>query len=119
MKLMITGSRSLSKNEEATRDVNETLDALLAKHADIQLLSGGARGIDKMAEAWAKERKVPVVLYLPDYKRFKRGAPLVRNQEMVDTCDGVVAFWDGKSKGTKFVLDRARGKLLSCSTYEF
>ena len=41
---------------------------------------------------------------LPDYARYSRGAPLVRNKEIVALADLVIAFWDGKSKGTRFVI---------------
>ena len=117
MKVMITGSRSLANNKETKRDVYEALDALLAKDTEMTLLSGKARGVDRIAEQWARKQKVPVNTYAPDYKRHKRGAPFVCNQEMIDACDGVVAFWDGTSKGTKHVLDRAGAKLLWCVNY--
>ena len=117
MKVMITGSRALAGNDDAERDVRATLDALLVKNVDLTLLSGGARGVDTLGERWAEERGVSVTQFKPNYKRYRRGAPLVRNIEMLAACDGVVAFWDGTSRGTKHVLDHAKDKLLSCITY--
>ena len=115
--IMISGSRTLSKNGQTKLDVYEALDDLLEKNSELVLLSGGAIGVDKMGEQWARERGVQTIVYKPDYRRFKRGAPLIRNDRMLVDCDGVVAFWDGKSKGTKYVLDRAGGKLLVCVEY--
>jgi hypothetical protein len=43
---------------------------------------------------------------LPDYKRYGKGAPLKRNLEIIEYADRVIAFWDGKSRGTKFVIDQ-------------
>lgn len=49
----------------------------------------------------------PLVI-LPDWKQYNRGAGAVRNREIVDTADFVVAIWDGKSKGTKISINHAK-----------
>ena len=46
--------------------------------------------------------------YLPDYDKYGKAAPLVRDRLIVDNSDCVLAFWDGKSRGTKYTLDYAR-----------
>lgn len=51
-----------------------------------------------------------MVEFFPDYKRFKRAAPIVRNKEIVNYADKVLAFWNGQSKGTKSTIDFARKK---------
>jgi len=71
------------------------------------VVSGGAAGVDTLAEQWAKRNKIEWVCYLPNYKSFGKRAPLIRDQEMVDFCDVVIAFWDGKSTGTKYTMDYA------------
>ena len=55
-----------------------------------------------------KKHNLNLVEYLPDYERYGRGAPLVRNKLIVENCDSVLAFWDGQSRGTKFTLDYAK-----------
>jgi hypothetical protein len=74
------------------------------------IVSGGARGVDTYAAAWAKEKGVPLIEILPDYKKYGRGAPLLRNEQIVNRCDALVAFWDGKSRGTADAIARAKKK---------
>ncbi|MBE6548001.1 MAG: DUF2493 domain-containing protein, partial [Ruminococcaceae bacterium] len=70
-----------------------------------EIVSGGAKGIDTDAETFAKENNIKTTVFLPDYSRYGRGAPILRNYQIVDYADEVLAFWDGKSKGTKSVID--------------
>ncbi len=70
-----------------------------------EIVSGGAKGIDTCAKEFALENGIKYTEFLPDYNRYKKGAPLVRNRQIVEYADVVVAFWDGKSRGTKYVLD--------------
>lgn len=72
------------------------------------VISGGAIGIDTIAEKWAKANKIEFLAYLPNWKLYGKAAGLVRNKEMVDACDIVFAFWDGKSKGTLDTLKYAQ-----------
>lgn len=70
-----------------------------------EIVSGGARGIDSDARKYAEENSIPLTEFLPEYKRFGKGAPLKRNLQIIEYADMVLAFWDGKSHGTKFVID--------------
>ena len=69
------------------------------------IISGGATGVDQAAEQYAQENNIALVVHLPEYQKFGRGAPQVRNKLIVDTADFVLAFWDGKSKDTKSVIE--------------
>ena len=102
MKVAIIGSRSLR--------VTNLEDYLPSDTTEI--VSGGAIGIDRCAEEYAKSRGIPTKIFLPDYNRFGKGAPLKRNVEIIDYADTVIAFWDGASHGTRFVIEEAkkRGK---------
>lgn len=75
---------------------------------DIKIVSGGARGVDTIAENWALKNSKPHILFYPDYKTFGKNAPLIRNNKIVEKADIVIAFWDGKSHGTKYTINRAR-----------
>lgn len=102
MRIGILGSRSV------TVDGNE-LDAFvlngLCKGMDnIEIVSGGAKGVDTCAREWAERHGLPVREFLPDYARYKRGAPMKRNREIVKYCDFICFFWDGKSKGSKATM---------------
>ncbi len=99
MKIAIIGSRGLLPSEEE-------LQAVLGEATEI--VSGGAKGVDACGAAYACRHGLRLTEFLPDYARYRRGAPLVRNQAIVDYADCVVAFWDGHSKGTKFVIDYAQ-----------
>lgn len=65
-----------------------------------ELVSGGAEGIDSLAERLAKELNKPIKIFFPDYSKYGKIAPLIRNQEIVDYADGCIAFPSYWSKGT-------------------
>ena len=94
MKLAIIGSRHLTI---------ENLEAYVPKGVT-QIVSGGARGIDRAAAEYAVKQDIPLKEFLPDYARYGRGAPLKRNAQIAQYADAVLAFWDGKSRGTKYTL---------------
>ena len=97
MKLAIIGSRGIKNidlKEYITSDV-------------VEIVSGGAKGVDTIAKEFAKANGIVLVEFLPEYEKYGRGAPLVRNEQIVNYADKVLAFWDGKSKGTKYVIEYA------------
>lgn len=71
-----------------------------------EIISGGAKGVDLCAKFYAKQNNIPYTEYLPEYQKYGKAAPLRRNDKIVDAADLVLAFWDGKSKGTKYVIDK-------------
>ena len=77
-----------------------------------EIVSGGAVGVDACAAEYAKKHGMKLTVFLPQYARYGRAAPIVRNKEIVDYADRIVVFWDGKSKGTQSVIQYAekRGK---------
>ncbi len=98
MKVAIIGSRNLQM---------EIPENLVPKNTT-EILSGGAVGIDRSARAFALKHRIRIVEVLPDYDRYGRSAPLRRNDELIAAADLVLAFWDGKSRGTKYVIDKCR-----------
>ena len=80
------------------------------KNPIIEVISGGAKGYDTMAAAWAILRGIAVTELRPDYQKHGRAATFIRNRAIVDSADIVVAFWDGKSRGTKYTIDYAEKK---------
>jgi predicted Rossmann fold nucleotide-binding protein DprA/Smf involved in DNA uptake len=100
MKLLITGSRTFD-------DKTALFKALDGIEFDT-LISGGAKGADSIAEEYCLLNGIEVAQYLPEYDKFGRGAPIVRNKSMVALCDTVLAVWDGQSKGTKSTIDFAK-----------
>ena len=104
MKLAIIGSRSLT---------NIALEQYIREDV-IEIVSGGAVGVDSCAAEYAKRKGLKLTEFLPDYDRYGRAAPIVRNREIVDYADEIIAFWDGKSKGTLSVIKYAQEIGKSC-----
>ena len=94
MKIAIIGSRNLQ-----VIDIEKYLPPDCT-----EIVSGGAKGIDACAEQYARKHQIPFTLFLPDYERYGRAAPIVRNKQIVAYADEVIAFWDGRSKGTLSVI---------------
>ena len=100
MKVMIIGSRGI-------RDFD--LTPYVPKETEV-IISGGARGMDTVAEQYADQHGIQKQIFLPEYEKYGRSAPLRRNDEMVARADLVIAVWDGVSRGTKYTIDRAKEK---------
>ena len=110
MKLAIVGSRNLSV---------ENIDEYIPKEMEIdEIISGGARGIDACAKSFALENSFVYTEILPDYKRYSRAAPIIRNREIVERADHVLIFWNGVSRGTKSVIDYCKSIGKSFSVFE-
>ena len=89
MKLLIVGSRSIEKFDLSPY-VSDEVDTII---------SGGAVGIDNLAERYADEHRLSKYIIRPRYDLFGRSAPLRRNEQMVDMADALLVVWDGHSKG--------------------
>ena len=83
----------------------------------IIFLSGHCSGADEMAEKYAKEKGYVLEIYPADWKKYGKAAGPKRNKEMVEKSDIIIAFWDGKSKGTKNLIDLAKKKDIQIKIY--
>ena len=100
MRCAIIGSRSFHNYALLVETLNNYNDVT-------QIISGGAKGADALAARYAKENNIELVEFLPD-KSLGRGMYHRRNDQIVEHCDRLIAFWDGKSTGTKYTIDKAR-----------
>ena len=98
MKVAVIGSRGLTVND---------LGKYLPKDTT-EIVSGGAKGIDTCARDYALTHDIKLTEFLPEYNKYGRGAPLKRNLQIIEYADVVIAFWDGKSRGTKYVIDNCK-----------
>ena len=107
MKIAVIGSRNLTVDDLGRylpEDVTE-------------IVSGGAMGIDKCARSYALANNIRLKEFLPEYQKYGRRAPLVRNLQIIDYADRVIAFWDGESHGTKFVIENCKRLNKSVTVY--
>lgn len=102
MKVAVIGSRTLKVTD---------LERYLPTDVR-EIVSGGARGIDRCAREYALKNHLKLTEFLPRYDLYGTSAPLKRNLQIIDYADEVLAFWNGRSRGTKFVIDncKKRGK---------
>lgn len=98
MKVAVIGSRGLEVND---------LEKYLPAETD-EIVSGGAIGVDTSARKYAISHGIKLTEFLPDYDRCGKVAPLKRNIQIIEYADIVLAFWDGKSRGTSYVIDNCK-----------
>lgn len=99
MKTIIAGSRGID-------DYLLLCDVIVWSCFPIsEVVSGGARGVDKMGERYAKEHGLPCQVVRAKWKEQGKRAGIVRNLKMAEMADGLIALWDGESRGTKHMID--------------
>ncbi len=111
-RVAIVGSRSFDNYDEFKTSI-EYLTAING----LELISGGAIGTDQLAERFAHEHGIPIVTFLPDYKKYGRAAPLKRNDLIIDNANAVIAFWDGESRGTGYVVKKCKKLNKTCYVF--
>ena len=98
MRVAVIGSRGIVVSDLGKYLPPETME----------IVSGGAKGVDTSAREYANANGIKLTEFLPEYKLYGKSAPLKRNIQIIKYADFVIAFWDGKSKGTKFVIDNCK-----------
>lgn len=102
MKTIIAGSRDINS-------FTRVWAAIKASGFQVtEVVSGAARGVDTLGEIWAKEEGVPVRRFPAAWDKHGKSAGYVRNTEMAQYADALIAVWDGKSRGTMHMIDIAR-----------
>ena len=128
IRIIIAGSRDFNdyiKLKEAMHDIIDGLNKNNENKLNIKIISGTARGADKLGEKYANEYGYKVVRFIPDWNGLGKSAGYVRNAEMAkyaienDNIGVLVAFWDGVSKGTKHMIDLANKHGLEVHIVEF
>ena len=101
MRVIVAGSRDFKNIELVYSFIN------LCPFKITELVSGGAAGIDKIGEMWAEENKVPIKKFIPEYHNLNPIiAPLLRNIEMAEYADALIAVWKDQSNGTKHMIEQ-------------
>ena len=104
MRLAIIGSRGFDNYDL----MKQTLKQVLQGHVIDCVISGGAAGADSLAEFWAKEHGIPVQVFKADWNTHGKSAGFLRNSNIVNRADTIVAFWDQISHGTADTIKKAR-----------
>jgi len=108
--LAVVGSRNFN-NYELLKTI---LDKIQETVGFDKIVSGGAKGADKLAERYAEERNIDIDVIYPMWDKYGKSAGFIRNKQIWDKCDFGVAFWDGKSKGTKHSFEIAKKQNKEC-----
>lgn len=88
--------------------LEEKLDKILSKRLpDVEIVSGTARGADKLGESYAHKNKLHIKQFPADWNKYGKAAGPRRNKQMAEYADACIVFWDGKSKGTKSMINLA------------
>lgn len=111
MKTIIAGSRTIddySQVESAVKQSGFTIT---------ELYSGCAKGVDMLGIMYADANKIPVMAFPAQWDKHGKKAGILRNEEMAKTADALIAIWDGKSRGTKHMIQIAKEKNLKVFVY--
>jgi len=111
MKTIIAGSRVITNKELLEEAIKKS------EFKITEVVSGNARGVDRMGEMWAARRDIKIKMFIPDWKTHGNKAAILRNCDMGDYADALIALWDGCSGGTKHMIDYATKKGLKVYIY--
>jgi hypothetical protein len=104
MRVIVAGSRTIV-------DYGIVYEAIKASgwmNEITAIVSGGAKGVDKLGENFAEQHHLPVFRYPANWNKYGKQAGFVRNQEMAVRADALIAVWDMKSKGTANMIEVAQ-----------
>ena len=103
MKVIIAGGRNFNDYDKLC----QFCDNALSNQTEVEIVSGTARGADKLGEKYAKDNGYLVKKFPADWDKYGKSAGYKRNAQMAEYADALIAFWDGKSRGTKHMIDLA------------
>ena len=103
-KVIIAGSRGFSNYKLLKEKCNEYLREK-RKEYNIIIISGGARGADTLGEKYAQDEGFSLEVFPANWNKFGKSAGFIRNEQMAEIADALIAFWDGKSHGTKHMIE--------------
>ena len=115
LKVIIAGSRGFNNY----RLLVKTCDHMLQNHEHVEIVSGGAKGADKLGELYAEDNMYDVRVFEPDWGAFGNAAGPMRNKAMAAYADALIAFWDKSSKGTASMISVAKSAGLKVKVCEY
>lgn len=118
MKLIIAGSRNFDNYELAEKIINFYIEKNKVNTKELEIISGGAKGADKLGERYAEEHNIKLTRCKANWSKYGKQAGMVRNSKMAKESDALIAFWDGMSRGTKNMIETALRRKLDVYVYE-
>ena len=123
-RVIIAGSREFNDYEIAEKAISEAFRSI-AITGPVRIVSGHCRGVDILGEKYADKYGLELSIFPADWKRYGKRAGFIRNSEMAEfaSADGsnadLIAFWDGRSRGTKMMIDIAKKKGIRVHVFDF
>jgi hypothetical protein len=112
MRTIIAGSRNIEDYQELRRAIKHLTWPIT------EVVSGHATsGVDLLGERWAKRNDIPLTLFPANWERYGKAAGSIRNRQMAEYSQALLALWDGKSPGTKDMIKQARQRNLKVRVY--
>ena len=105
-RIVVAGCRYYNNYDEAKEYIDFCIKNIRNKY-ELIFVSGGCKGTDKLGERYAEENGFTIERYPAQWDKYGKSAGPMRNKEMAVISDYVICFWDGKSKGTKTMIDFA------------
>lgn len=114
MKVIVAGTRTFEDYDFLKKVLSEP------EYNITELVSGRSKGADQLGERYAKENNIPLKLFPADWENLGRKAGPIRNEQMAEYGDMLIAFWDGESRGTKNMIQQMqkRKKLVHIILYK-
>ena len=108
IKVIIAGTRDFKNYELLKQKMDKILANRVKNNEEIIIISGTARGADKLGERYAREKGYKIERYPANWDKYGKRAGYIRNEQMAKVADACVCFWDEQSKGTKHMIDLAK-----------
>jgi hypothetical protein len=106
MRVIIAGGREFRDYDL----LKQKCGKYLCEYAEVTVVSGGAKGADELGQRFAEETGCELKVYPADWDTYGKAAGFIRNKVMAENAEALIAFWDGRSPGTKHMIEEAEKK---------
>ena len=117
-KIIIAGCRTFEDYDVLEKIVDCYLDKNNLQYRDIKIISGHAKGADKLGEKYAEKHNIELEIYKANWNKYGKKAGAIRNGEMARNANRLIAFWDFVSKGTANMIETAQKRKLFVDVYD-
>ena len=118
MRIIIAGSREYNNYEEAAKLIDKFIKDVNSS-SNVVIVSGGAKGADKIGEEYAARNDLDCVVYKANWGKYGKQAGVIRNGEMAKNADCLLAFWNGESRGTYNMINTAKKRKLKVRVFNY